>query len=131
MATNFNQCSYVYKRGKNLGDQCLKNTNEGFCHCCTIKLKINEVRHMYLLNENFRCHNYVMIKKCFDKFIYTSNEIMIYRYNKDIINLWIKSKSQDEYIFKSWLFSHIFLIKDLINVIKHLFYDVNYQILKL
>lgn len=127
LASNFNECSYVFRRGRDKGRQCNKSTLVGICANC---LNIN------LLTENIFAHNNIMISKCIDSFIYSYDEIHnsvlnCNRYSdaKIIIKNWLKSKSQNFFIKKYWLFSQIDLINDVIGGINQFHYDVQYKII--
>ncbi len=136
LAINFNECSYAYRRGRNKGAQCCKNTDTGICQTCS-KNRCGNL-NINLLIENIIAINTPMIAKCIDTFIYSYDEIfngVLFQCNSDVqvkmvIKTWLKSKSQHFFIIKYWLFSALsldLLISDVIDVINKFYYHLQYE----
>ena len=128
---NFNQCSYTFRRGKIRGHQCTKPTDFGFCSMCLVRTSLRGNISMDLLVENIIASNSQMIDLCLDQFIYSYNEmfdvVIPLFHNGKILTQWLNSKSQDFFIIKYWLCSHINLIKDVIGLINHHHYYIQYN----
>lgn len=125
MTDSLYQCNYVIRKGKMRGNQCLKSAWEGFCNNHTHKLYKRDYR-IALLEENSLIDNYYMISKCLQRYNYTPKEII--HFNKDIILLWLKQNNHENFILKNWLISCL-LIKDINNIIKSNYYNIEYNMI--
>ena len=128
-ASYFSECSYVYRRGDNEGNQCLRKANLGFCKRCYIGLKINiDNYHTKILRENIRVDNFYMIDKCMALFLYSIDDLIKIKVKQKIYQKWIVSKSQDKFIINNLLISYLPLVNDVINIIKDNCYHIEYHV---
>ncbi len=124
MSNNMYQCSYVIRKGKFAGNQCLKSGWDGFCNDHTRKLYQRNHR-VALLEENNMINNMYMINKCLKTYCYLPTEVV--HCDPWVILLWLKSNDQEPFILKHWLIS--FLINDINNIIKLYYYHLEYDII--
>ena len=132
LATNLNECSYMFRRGKLSGKQCCKQTYSGICCFCSNRLKDDTA--INVLTENIHVNNEPMIIQCLNKFIYPYHQIFNIVSNHTsmktlIIKTWMYSKSQNEFIQKYWLCKSFNLVNDVISVIHHMHYHIQYHTL--
>lgn len=128
-ASYFSECSYVYRRGDDEGNQCLRKANLGFCKRCYIGLKINiDNYHIKILCENIRVDNLYMIDKCMALFLYNIDDLIKIKVKQKIYQRWIVSKSQNQFIINHLLISYLPLVDDVINIIKANYYHLQYDL---
>jgi hypothetical protein len=129
LATNFNQCNFVFRNGYN-SFQCLEKCEFGLCDSCSIRGDIMLI-HNRILRENIQINNKIMVEKCFNTMHYEKEDIISlfnnYFYSTVLIifDMWMKSPNQ-QHIIKKHLILKELIISDIYNEIIKIHYNQEY-----